>query len=32
LPHGIGSLWIRDRHKKKIPTATALSAEKGVVL
>ncbi len=31
LPRGIGSLWIRDRHKKKIST-TPLPAEKGVVL
>jgi branched-chain amino acid transport system permease protein len=31
LPRGIGSLWIRDRHKRKIST-TPLSAEKGVVL
>src|SRR6266550_2194432 len=32
LPRGIGSLWVRDRHSKRKPTETALSAEKGVVL
>jgi ABC-type branched-subunit amino acid transport system permease subunit len=32
LPRGIGSLWVRDRHKKKISTAAPLPAEKGVVL
>src|SRR5204862_1786877 len=32
LPRGIGSLWTTGRHKKKIPTAMALSAATGVVL
>jgi branched-chain amino acid transport system permease protein len=32
LPRGIGSLWTRDRHKKKNSTATPASAERGVVL
>ena len=32
LPRGIGSLWIRDRHKKHRPKVAAPSAvEKGIV-
>jgi branched-chain amino acid transport system permease protein len=32
LPRGIGSLWIRDRRKKRSATAAAIAAEKGVAL
>jgi branched-chain amino acid transport system permease protein len=29
LPRGIGSLWIRDRHKRRIPATAPLAAERG---
>ena len=29
LPRGIGSLWIRDRRKRRISAAAALAAERG---
>jgi branched-chain amino acid transport system permease protein len=29
LPRGIGSLWIRDRRKRRIPAAAPLTAEPG---
>jgi branched-chain amino acid transport system permease protein len=29
LPRGIGSLWIRDRHKQHIPATAPLTAERG---
>ena len=29
LPRGIGSLWIRDRHKRRIPATAPLTAERG---
>jgi ABC-type branched-subunit amino acid transport system permease subunit len=32
LPRGIGSLWVRDRHRKKRKAAQAIASEKGVAL
>jgi branched-chain amino acid transport system permease protein len=29
LPRGIGSLWIRDRRKRRISAAAPLTAERG---
>jgi len=29
LPRGIGSLWIRDRRKRRTSAAAALTAERG---
>jgi ABC-type branched-subunit amino acid transport system permease subunit len=29
LPRGIGSLWIRDRRKRRIPSTAPLTAERG---
>jgi branched-chain amino acid transport system permease protein len=29
LPRGIGSLWIRDRRKRRIAATAALTAERG---
>jgi hypothetical protein len=31
LPRGIGSLWIRDRRKRRISATAPLAAERGAV-